>query len=193
MRKAISVLAIALAMTACNRTNPFFEEWDTPYGIPPYGEIQYQDYLPAIKEGIRQQEEEIQAIVNNPDAPDFENTIAALEQSGKLLAKVSGVFYNVLETENCPELDAIEREAIPVVSSHSDNIAFNKALYNRVAAVYNSDQSALDEEQKMVLKNWMERFDNNGIALPEEEQDKLREINTAMASKIQKLGNNILA
>ena len=180
-------------MTACNRTNPFFEEWDTPYGIPPYGEIQYQDYLPAIKEGIRQQEEEIQAIVNNPDAPDFENTIAALEQSGKLLAKVSGVFYNVLETENCPELDAIEREAIPVVSSHSDNIAFNKALYNRVAAVYNSDQSALDEEQKMVLKNWMERFENNGIALPEEEQDKLREINTAMASKIQKLGNNILA
>ena len=194
MKRIVSLFAIALAMTACsNRTNPFLTEWDTPFGIPPYEEIQISDYIPAIKAGIEQQNAEIDAIVSNPDAPTFENTIAPLEYSGSILSKVTGVLYNVTETETCPELVAVEEEAIPLTSEHSDNIAFNKALYNRVAAVYNADQSALTREQQVVLKNWYESFQSQGIGLPEEEQDKLRAINTEMATKIQKIGNNILA
>ena len=193
MRKTLSLLAITLAMTACNRTNPFLAEWDTPYGIPPYDKVQISDYIPAIKAGIEQQTAEIDAITSNPDAPTFENTIAPLELSGSILSKVSGVLYNVTETESCDELNAVEEEAIPLLSEHSDNITFNKALYNRVAAIYNADQSGLTREQQMVLKGWYEQFESEGIGLPEEDQDQLREINTEMAAKIQKIGNNILA
>ena len=138
----------ALTITACtNRENPFLTEWNTPYGIPPFDEIQVDDYIPAIKEGIVQQQKEIKAITLNPEAPTFENTIAPYEQSGEILAKVSGVLYNITETDRTDELDSVMELAIPLMTEHSDNIAFNKQLYERVAAIYNADQSALTREQ----------------------------------------------
>ncbi len=194
MKKVIALAAIILAMTACQkRTNPFFTEWDTPYGIPPYEKILPEDYIPAIKAGIEEQTAEIAAITANPDAPTFENTIVPLELSGRLLAKVSGVFYNVTETDRTDALAAVEEEAIPLMSEHSNNISFNKALYNRVAAVYNADQSGLTREQQMVLKKTYEGFEREGIGLPEEQQARLRQINADIAAKTQKIGNNILA
>ena len=194
MKKILTFAAIILAMTACNkRVNPFLTEWDTPYGIPPYEQILASDYIPAIQAGIAQQNAEIDAITANPDAPTFENTIVPLELSGRILAKVSGVFYNVTETDRTDELSAVEEEAIPLMSEHSDNISFNKALYNRVAAIYNGDQSHLTREQQMVLKKHFESFEREGIGLPEEQQARLREINADSAAKTQKIGNNILA
>ena len=194
MKKILTFAAIILAMTACNkRVNPFLTEWDTPYGIPPYEQILASDYIPAIQAGIAQQNAEIDAITANPDAPTFENTIVPLELSGRILAKVSGVFYNVTETDRTDELSAVEEEAIPLMSEHSDNISFNKALYNRVAAIYNGDQSHLTREQQMVLKKHFESFEREGIGLPEEQQARLREINADIAAKTQKIGNNILA
>ncbi|MCR5840630.1 MAG: M3 family metallopeptidase [Bacteroidales bacterium] len=194
MKKVIALAAIILAMTACQkRTNPFFTEWDTPYGIPPYEKILPEDYIPAIKAGIEEQTAEIAAITANPDAPTFENTIVPLELSGRLLAKVSGVFYNVTETDRTDALAAVEEEAIPLMSEHSNNISFNKALYNRVAAVYNANQSGLTREQQMVLKKTYEGFEREGIGLPEEQQARLRQINADIAAKTQKIGNNILA
>ena len=194
MKKVLAIAAIVLAMTACHkRVNPFLEEWDTPYGIPPFDKILASDYIPAIKAGIEQQKAEIDAITANPDAPTFENTIAPLELSGQILAKVTGVFYNVSETDRTDELSAVEEEAIPLMSAHSDDISFNKALYNRVAAVYHGDQSGLTREQQMVLKKHFESFEREGIGLPEEQQSRLREINAEIASKTQKIGNNILA
>ncbi len=193
MKKILPILSIALAMTACSRTNPFLTEWDTPYGIPPFEEIKVTDYIPAIKAGIAEQAAEIDAIVANPDAPTFENTIVPLDLSGGLLAKVQGVLYNVSETDRTDELDAVQEEAIPLLSDHSANISFNKALFERVAAVYNADQSQLTREQQVVLKKYYEDFTNNGIALPAEQQDRLREINTEMSQLTQKIGNNILA
>ena len=194
MKKVIALAAIILAMTACNnRVNPFLTEWDTPYGIPPFDKIQPADFIPAIQAGIEQQNAEIDAITSNPDAPTFENTIAPLELSGKLLSKVVGVFYNITETDRTDALAAVEEEAIPLMSEHSDNISFNKALYNRVAAVYNGDQSGLTREQQMVLKKHFESFEREGIGLPEEQQARLREINADIAAKTQKIGNNILA
>lgn len=194
MNKVLSIAAIAaIAMTACSRTNPFLAEWDTPYGIPPYDKIQTSDYIPAIKAGIEEQNAEIEAIVSNPDTPTFDNTIAPLELSGRTLSKVQGVLFNVSETDRSDALDAVQEEAIPMLSAHGDNISFNKALYDRVAAVYKADQSALTREQQMVLGKLYDGFEREGIGLPEEEQAKLREINTRMAELTQKIGNNILA
>ena len=194
MKKILTFAAIILAMTACTkRVNPFLTEWDTPYGIPPFDQILPTDYIPAIKAGIEQQNAEIAAITANPDAPTFENTIVPLELSGRILAKVSGVFYNITETDRTDELSAVEEEAIPLMSDHENNINFNKALYNRVAAVYNGDQSGLTREQQMVLKKHFEGFEREGIGLPEEQQARLRQINADIATKTQKIGNNILA
>ena len=193
MRKTLSFLLIALAMCSCNRQNPFLTDWDTPYGIPPYDKIRTSDYIPAIKAGIDEQTAQIEAIVSNPEAPDFDNTIAALELSGGILAKVQGVLYNVSETDRSDALDAVQDEAIPLLSAHSDNISFNKALYHRVAEVYNADQSSLTREQKMVLKKWYDGFIRDGIGLPEDKQEELRVINTRTAELTQKIGNNILA
>ena len=194
MKKIVSFLAFALVMTACsNRTNPFLTEWDTPFGIPPFDKIEVSDYIPALKAGIEQQNKEIDAIVSNTEAPTFENTIAPLELSGEILAKVSGVLYNVSETDRSDALDAVLDEAIPMLSEHSDNISFNKALYNRIAAIYNADQSNLTREQQVVLKKHFDSFAREGIGLDESKQAELREINAKMASLTQKIGNNILA
>ena len=194
MKKVIAFAAIILAMTACNkRVNPFLTEWDTPYGIPPFEEIQAADVIPAIRAGIEQQTAEIDAITSNPDAPTFENTIAPLELSGRILSKVVGVYYNIIETDRNDALAAVEEEAISLMSEHENNMSFNKALYNRVAAVYHGDQSGLTREQQMVLKKHFDAFEREGIGLPEEQQARLREINAAIAAKTQKIGNNILA
>lgn len=181
-----------MAVSACN-TNPFLQEWDTPYGIPPFDKIKVSHYIPAIKAGIAEQQAEIDAIVANEEAPTFENTIAPLELSGRTLAKVIGVMYNVSETDRSDALDAVVEESIPLTSAHENNMSFNKALYERIAAVYNGDQSNLTREQQMVLKKHFEAFEREGIGLPEEKQARLREINEAIASKTQKIGNNILA
>ena len=180
-------------MCSCNRQNPFLTEWDTPYGIPPYDKIKTSDYIPAIKAGIDEQTAQIEAIVSNPEAPTFDNTIAPLELSGGILAKVQGVLYNVSETDRSDALDAVQDEAIPLLSAHGDNISFNKALYHRVAEVYNADQSGLTREQQMVLKKWYDGFIRDGIGLPEDKQEELRVINTRTAELTQKIGNNILA
>lgn len=193
MKKLFIIMTAAMALTACTRTNPFLTEWDTPYGIPPFNEIQNEDFLPAIKAGIEQQTKQIDSIVNNPEAPTFENTIVPYELSGGILAKVTGVMYNISETDRSDELDSIVEQAIPLMSEHEDNIAFNKKLYERVAKIYEADQSALSREQQMVLKKIYDDFVHNGVGLPADKQDQLRKINTEMAAKTQKIGNNILA
>ena len=192
MKKTFALIVMALMLASC-QSNPFLTEWDTPYGIPPFDKIKTEHYIPAIQKGIEQQNKEIDAIVSNPEAPTFENTIAPLELSGEILAKVSGVLYNVSETDRSDALDAVLDEAIPMLSEHSDNISFNKALYNRIAAIYNADQSNLTREQQVVLKKHFDSFAREGIGLDESKQAELREINAKMASLTQKIGNNILA
>ena len=183
---------MSLLAASCN-CNPFLEEWNTPYGIPPFEKIKTEHYLPAIEKGIAQQKAEIEAIISNPAAPTFDNTIAPLELSGEILSKVQGVLFNVAETDQTPELDAVMEQAIPMLSAHGNDISFNKGLYARVAAVYHADQSALTREQQMVLKSWFDSFEREGIGLSEELQDELRTINTRIAELTQKIGNNILA
>ena len=183
----------AACLSACtNRENPFLTDWNTPYGIPPFQEIQVDNYIPAIQAGIEQQKKEIEDIVNNQDAPTFDNTILPLELSGEILRKVSGVLYNVSETDRTHALDSVMELAIPMMTEHSDNLSFNKGLYERIAQLYKGDQSGLTREQQMVLKKHYEEFERNGVGLSEEKQARLKEINSEIASKTQKIGNNIL-
>lgn len=183
----------AACLTACtNHENPFLRDWNTPYGIPPFQEIQVDNYIPAIQAGIEQQKKEIEDIVNNQDAPTFDNTILPLELSGEILRKVSGVLYNVSETDRTPALDSVMELATPMMTEHSDNLSFNKGLYERIAQLYKGDQSSLTREQQMVLKKHYEEFERNGVGLSEEKQARLKEINSEIASKTQKIGNNIL-
>ncbi|MBO7604451.1 MAG: M3 family metallopeptidase [Bacteroidales bacterium] len=180
-------------LASCNSSNVFLQEWDTPYGIPPFDKIKIADYMPAIKAGIEQQNAEIQAIIDNQEAPSFENTIAAMDRSGAILEKVSNVLFNVSESDYSPELNAIVEEATPLISAHGDNIMMNPKLFERVKAIYEAPQDNLTREQQMLLKDLYEGFIRNGIGLDEAGQARLREINSELSMLALTFGNNLLA
>lgn len=183
-------------MAACTQQtskNIFLTEWDTPYGMPPFEQITLADYIPAVKAGIEEQKQELDAILKNPDAPTFENTVAAWELSGRTLDKVSSVLFNLVETEGNDEMNKVVEEATTLLTEHEDNISMNKDFFAKVKAVYDADQSGLTREQQMVLKKLYESFTRNGVALDEASQTRLREINQKIAAAQQKFGNNLLA
>lgn len=187
-----------LVMTGCNKKqqladNPFMKEWDTPYGVPPFDEIETEHYLPAMEEGMKQQAEAIDAIVNNTEDPTFENTILALENSGELLNKVTAVFFNLAECMNSPEMEAIAEEAMPKLSAHGDNINLNEGLFKRVKAVYDQRESLnLNPEQMRLLEETYKGFVRGGANIAPENQQRFREINEELASLTLKFGNNVL-
>ena len=184
---------LSAAAASCSRNNPFLEEWNTPYGIPPFDEIQLSDYIPAVTAGIEQQKQELDAILTNPDAPTLDNTVAAYEYSGEILTKVSLVLFNLQETEGNEEMDKVVEEATALMTAHEDEMSMNKAFFERVKAVYDADQSSLTREQQMVLKNLYESFTRSGVALDEASQERLKDINQKIAAAQQKFGTNLLA
>ncbi len=193
MKKSFLFLCTLMAICACHQNqNPFLTEWDTPYGIPPFDQIENSDYMPAIQAGIEQTRADIQAIIDNPEEPTFENVIAALDRSGATLERVSNVLFNISESDASDQLNAIVDEAMPLITAVSDEIHMNAGLYAKVKAVYDADRSALTPEQKMLLKNTYEAFENNGIGLDAEGQARLKEINAALASLALTFGNNLL-
>lgn len=181
-------------MAACTQTrmNPFLAEWKTPYGIPPYEQIQNEDYIPAIQAGIDQQNKELEAILNNQEPPTFDNTVGAYEYSGTTLSKVVGVLFNVNETERTEALDSIVEVATRMLTEHEDEISMNKDFFSRVKAVHDADQSGLTREQQMVLKKLYESFTRNGVALDDAGQARMKEINRKIAAAQQKFGTNLL-
>ena len=194
MNKALLTIGTILVMTACAQTkNPFLQEWDTPYGIPPFEKITLADYIPAVQAGIEQQEKELQAILDNPEAPTFKNTIDAYEFSGEILDKVTGVLFNLQETDGGPEMEKVAEEATELLTKHENSISMNKKFFERVKVIYEADQSALTREQQMVLKNLYKSFTRNGVDLDEASQERLKEINIKIAGLQQKFGTNILA
>lgn len=191
MKKTIIFSAGIMMLSACSG-NPFLKEWNTNDGFPPFDKFRNADYVPAVKAGIEMQAAEVKEIVENQDAPTFENTVAAYELSGQVLARVLGVLYNVSESDATPEMQAIMDEITPLVTASSDDIFMNKAFFERVNAVM-TDSLSLDGEQYMVTKKLYNRFVNNGVALEEADQARFREINTELAGLTQKFGNNLLA
>lgn len=182
-----------MAAVACTtRTNPFMEEWNTPYGTAPFDKIRISDYKPAFLQGIEERKADIHAIISNPDIPSFENTIAPLDRSGALLAKVSGVFYNIAESDATKEINAIMDEITPIMSAADDEIFMDAALFARVKSVY-LDMELLTREQQMLTEKYYKRFVKNGIDLDAEKQARFKEINARLAQLSQQFGNNLLA
>ena len=194
MKRISYLLALIMTAVSCTTTNPFMKEWDTPYGIPDFTKIQEKHYLPAIEEGIRQQQAEIDAIIANADAPTFANVVEAYERSGAVLDRVSMVLFNISESDATESLQKIVEQALPLMSVHSDNLFMNPQFFAKVDALYKEiDQLGLDQEQKMTLKKLHNAFVKNGIALGEAEQTRMREINMELSSLSNTFGNNLLA
>ena len=128
-------MLLLLAMSSCHQ-NPFLSEWTNPYGIPNFENIRTSDYMKAVKAGIEAQKAEIKAITDNPEAPTFENTVAAFDRSGAILERVGNILMNVSESDATDEINAIVGKAMPLFSEHGDNIMMDKALYERVKTVY---------------------------------------------------------
>ena len=203
--KFMKNLVIAAAMTcmvcACSQQsteseNPFFSEFQSPYGSPDFDRIQLADYEPAFLKGIEQQNQEIKAIVENPEAPTFENTIVALDNSGEILNRVSGVFFALTSADTNDELMALESKIAPMLSEHSDNIYLNEALYQRVAKVCEQEKSGaiqLTTEQHYLLEKYRKAFERSGAALDKEKQARLREINKELSTLTIEFSNHVLA
>ena len=193
MKKVLYALTMIMAV-ACNNQNPFFTEWDTPYGIPDFTKIQEKHYIPAVEAGIAQQQAEIDAIIADQDAPTYENVVVAYERSGSVLDRVSNVLFNVAESDATESLQKIVEQALPLLSVHSDNIFMNPGFFAKVEVLYNDIENlGLNQEQKMVLKKLYNAFVKNGIALGEAEQARMREINMELSSLSNTFGNNLLA
>ena len=196
MKKTLLVIA-TMAAVACapkKASNPFLTEWDTPYGIPDFSAVEESHYLPAVEAGIEQQQAEIDAIIANAEAPTFENVVAAYEKSGAILDRVVGVLFNLSETDGTDSLNVIVEKVLPLLSAHSDNITMNPAFFAKVEVLYNDiDNLGLTQEQKMALTKLYNSFVNNGIALDEASQARMREINAELSSLSNTFGNRLLA
>ena len=187
-------MSIIMTAFSCNRINPFFEEWENEYGIPDFGKIKEKHYIPAIEFGILQQQSEIDAIIANSEAPTFENVVVAYEKSGAVLDRVSNVLFNVSESDATESLQKIVEEALPLMSAHSDNIFMNPFFFAKVEKLYKEiDNLGLNQEQKMTLKKLYNAFVKNGVALSEEDQKRMREINMELSSLSNTFGNQLLA
>jgi len=137
---ALPLLAVLSACSpaedAGDGDNPILAEWDTPFGVPPFDQIREEHYLPAFREAMAEQKVEVQAVIDNPEAPTFANTIEALERTGKQLTKASNAFFPVRSAHSNEEIRAIAAEIAPELAAHRDDIGLNSDLYARVKPVY---------------------------------------------------------
>lgn len=173
--------------------NPFFTEYTTPYGVPPFDQIEVAHYKPALLKGMEEQTKEVEAIVSNPEEPTFENTIVALDQCGQLLQKAMYAFSGQSSVNTNDEIQELEREIYPMLSKHSDDISLNPALFARVKAVYeNQAKFNLDKEQKKLLEETYKGFVRGGANLSEADQAKLRELNSEISMLQLTFGQNVL-
>jgi len=176
-----------------NMDNPFFKQWDTPFETPPFNSIKTEHYLPAFEEGIKEQKNEVSAIINNSEKPTFENTIGALEKSGGLLTKVSYIFYGLNSTITNETMQAINQKVSPMLAKLNDDINLNAKLFERVNTIYEQRESLnLTPEQKMLLKNHYLDFIRGGVNLSKEDKEKFRKINEELSLLGVKFGERIL-
>ena len=195
MKKIVFLSMMLVSLMACNKNeNPLLVEQDTPFGVPAFDKVKIEHYMPAFEQAIAENEAEIAAIVNNPEAPTFANTIEALDRSGELLDKVVGVFFNVLEADGNDEMNKIAEEVTPLLSALSDGIILNDALFQRVKTVYEQrEELGLNDEQMRLLTETFKSFANNGANLPEDKKERLKAINQELGLLSLQFGNNVVA
>jgi len=194
-----SILVVSLLITSCNTTNqkemnPFFSEYDTPFGVPPFDLIENEHFIPAFEEGIRLQEAEVEAIVSNTEAPTFDNTITAFDLSGEVLRKAGGVFYKLLSAETNDDLDSLAKVLVPITSAHQSNLMLNPVLFEKVKTVYDNQETMdLNPEQIRVLDKIYKRFVKGGANLDAQGRSRIREIDERISMLTLEFGNNVLA
>jgi peptidyl-dipeptidase Dcp len=194
----IFMAAIMLTLMQCKNDsmseNPFFSTFQTPFEVPPFDKIDSVHFMPAFTEGMKRENEEIEAIVNNKEVPTFENTIMAFDRTGKLLMNVTKVFFNLNEANTNDQMQAIAREVSPKLSEHADNIFLNEKLFARIKSVYEQrHQSGLDSQQVRVTEKYYRDFERMGANLPADKKETLKKINTELATLSLTFGENLLA
>jgi len=192
------ILTFTIAAFAClqgfSNDNPFFREWNTPFGVPPFEEIKLEHFMPAYQAGIAEETAEIWAIIRNPAPPTFENTIVAMDRAGALLRRTMPVFNGISSVNSNTEVRELSRQFSSMTSQHRDNISMNPLLFQRVKAVYDQkDRLNLNGEQRRLLHNIYRSFVNNGANLSVEQQEQLRKINTGIATTRVEFAQNVLA
>ena len=193
---ALAIVGTTFNLTSCmdkKTDNPFFSEYATPHETAPFDKIKLEHYEPAFLEGIKQHQAEVDAIINNPETPTFENTIVALDYAGDMLDRVVTVFFNLNSAETSDEMQALAQKLSPVLTEHSNNISLNEKLFARVKAVYETtDKSALTTEQQRLLQKSYDSFARNGANLSEEDKAKYRELTTELSKTTLDFGQNML-
>lgn len=183
-----------LTKTITKARNPFFEEWKTPFGVPPFDQIKDEHFIPAFKKGMETEIKEIDAIANNTEAPTFENTLVAMEKTGELLNKVSRVFFHLNGADTSDTRRAIANDVTPLLSKHRNSINLNEKLFQRVKVVYeHKDKLNLNLEQKKLLEETYKAFVRSGANLKPEEKEKVKKINEELSVLGLKFRNNLLA
>ncbi len=176
-----------------DKSNPFFSEYNTPFDVPPFEKIQAKHYMPAFEMGMDEGRKDIEAIVENKETPNFENTITALDKSGKLLTKVTSVFFAQTSANTNDSLQNIEVEISPKLSSYSDEIYLNPGLFQKIKHVYENQESEnLTPEQKFLLENLYKEFVRFGANLNKTDQDTLRSLNQRLSVLTVKFSQNVL-
>ena len=201
MKRIIGLLTLFLTMTlVCCKSekpvgeNPFFSDWGTPYGVPPFDRIAPEHFLPALERGMSLHDAEIDAITSNNDEATFENVILAYDNSGKMLAQVSLIFEMLCAAENSPELEKLQVEVAPLLAAHADKIRLNEKLFERVKEVYDRREALdLDPEQMRLLEKTYRSFVRAGALLDDEQKARLKAINEELSLAAVKFGNNIRA
>ena len=174
-------------------TNPFLTAYHTPFETIPFHLIKTEHFEPAIEEGMKVHNQEVDAIIHCPDAPTFHNTIVALEKSGSLLDRVSTVFGNLLSAETSDELEAIAERVMPRLSEHSNNISLNEKLFARIKQVYDeTDKEALTPEERMLLQNTYNGFIRSGANLAPEQKERFRQLSAELSLLTLKFSQNNL-
>ena len=183
MKRILITLILVYTMNnILNAQNPFFGQYQTPHGTVPFDRIKTEHYEPAILEGIKQQNAELDAIIQNPEKATFTNTIEAYEQSGRLLDKVTAVFGNMLSAETNDDLQALAQKIMPLLSEHSNNITLNEKLFARVKEVYGQKQSLqLTQEQNRLLDDIYDSFVRHGANLEGEAREQYRQLTNELS------------
>ena len=190
---ATAIFATALMMTSCNSKNPLLEEWNTPFGIAPFSEIRAEHYKPAVLKAIEEHNKEIDAIVANPEAPTFENTIVALDNSGELFDRIYAVFSNGASINATPEIMALETELAPIVSDHFNSISMNEALFARIKTLYDDrDNLGLEPDQMRLLTETYKSYERAGATLPADRKEELKKINSRISELQLLFEQNVL-
>ena len=199
MRRAfILIMAVALAAVSCNtqtkeQGNPFYAEWKTPFGVPPFDQIRNEHYLPAIDSGIALARLQIAEITANAEAPTFANTVAQYDRAGELMSKVAYVFYSQTSANTNDTLEALQMEIAPKMSAFSDEVLLNAELFSRIRTVWeNRAAEELNDEELFLLENMYKSFVRNGALLGPEDQEILKKLNQELSLLTVRFSQNVL-